>query len=525
MAGLVFINGNLLTQDPARPHAEALAVDGDRIAAVGSTADVEPAVRPGARTVDLGGRTLVPGFNDAHAHAWKLGQLLTDVLDVRGVESLASLQASLRAFAARRPAGTWLQARGYNEALLAERRHPMRGDLDAAVADRPVLLTRVCGHVAVANSRALDVAGVGPASAPPPGGRIDRGPDGRPTGLFYETAVGLVSSHVPLPTAAEYEAMVRAFGRHQLERGITSSSDCGVRPELVEMYRALDARGALTQRLNVMPLRRVDGRSDNLPLPDRSLTERLRVDTIKLLADGGLSSATAALRESYRHADTRGVHRLEEEELRELMRETHAAGWRLAVHAIGDEAIERVLSAYESLGPEVPRRRHRIEHLGLPDRGHLRRAASLKIVAVPQTVFIHSLGRNFREYLPEALLARAYPVREMMEAGIPVALSSDAPVVEEDSPLLGIQAAVLRRDADGIAIAPDQAITAAEALRAYTAGGAFASGDEANRGTLSPGKWADLAVLSGDPVAVDPEGLSRIRVDMTVVGGKIVFER
>ena len=173
----------------------------------------------------------------------------------------------------------------------------------------------------------------------------------------------------------------------------------------------------------------------------------------------------------------------------------------------------------------MPRRRHRIEHLGLPRRDHLRRAASLKIVAVPQTVFIHSLGRNFRDYLPEALLARAYPVREMMEAGIPVALSSDAPVVEEDSPLLGIQAAVLRRDAEGIAIAPDQAITAAAALRAYTAGGAFASGDEANRGTLRPGQWADLAVLSDDPVAVDPEELSRIRVDMTVVGGKIVFER
>jgi predicted amidohydrolase YtcJ len=525
VAGLVFVNGNLLTQDPERPHAEALAVDGERIAAVGSRADVAPAVRPGARTIDLGGRTMVPGFNDAHAHAWKVGQLLTDVLDVRGVGSLASLQASLRGFAARRPEATWLQARGYNEALMAERRHPVRDDLDAAVADRPLLLTRVCGHVAVANSRALDVAGVGPASAPPPGGRIDRGPDGRPTGLLSETAMGLVSSQLPVPTAADYEAMVQAFGRHQLERGITSSSDCGVRPELVEAYRAMDARGALTQRLSVMPLRRLDGRSDNLPLPERSRSERLRVDTIKLLADGGLSSATAALSMCYRHAETRGVHRFEAEELRELMRESHAAGWRLAIHAIGDEAIERVVSAYESLGPEVPRRRHRIEHLGLPDRGHLRRAASLKIVAVPQTVFIHSLGRNFREYLPEALLARAYPVREMMEAGIPVALSSDAPVVEEDSPLLGIQAAVLRRDAEGIAIAPDQAITAAAALHAYTAGGAFATADEANRGTLGPGKWADLAVLSDDPVGVDPEELSRIRVDMTVVGGKIVFER
>jgi predicted amidohydrolase YtcJ len=525
MAGLAFVNGNLLTQDPERPRADALAVEGGRIVAVGSRADVEPAVRPGTRTVDLEGRTLVPGFNDAHAHAWKLGQLLTGVLDVRRSDSLASLQESLRAFAARRPGGAWVEARGYNEAHMKERRHPTRADLDAAVGDRPVFLTRVCGHAAVANSRALEMAGVQAATAPPPGGRIERDADGRPTGLLYETAMGLVSAHVPPPTAAEHGDMVRAFGRHQLARGITSSSDCGVRPDLLAAYRDMDARGELTQRLNVMPLCRLDGSAVDLPLPGRSLSDHLRVDTAKLLADGGLSSATAALRESYRHARTRGVHRFEEEELRELMRETHAAGWRLAVHAIGDDAIERVLSAYELLGPEVARRRHRIEHLGLPDADQLRRAGRLGIVAAPQTVFIHSLGLNFREYLPERLLARAYPVREMMEAGIPVALSSDAPVVDEDSPLLGMQAAVRRRDADGHAIAADQAITAAQALRAYTMGGAFATGDEANRGSLSPGKWADLAVLSDDPVAADPETLGAIRVDMTVVGGKIVFER
>jgi predicted amidohydrolase YtcJ len=298
-----------------------------------------------------------------------------------------------------------------------------------------------------------------------------------------------------------------------------------VRPELLQAYRAMDGRGALTQRLNVMPLRRLDGATVNLALPDRSATDRLRIDTVKLFADGGLSSATAALRERYRHADTRGVPRFEAGELRELMRETHAAGWRLAVHAIGDEAIDRVLSGYESLGPEVSRRRHRIEHFGLPDAEHLGRAARMGIVAVPQTVFVHSLGRNFRQYLPERLLARAYPVRGMLEAGITVALSSDAPVVEEDSPLLGIQAAVLRRDADGHAIAADQSIGAAEALRAYTMGGAIATGDEGNRGSLRPGKWADLAVLSADPTALEPEAVSAIRVDMTVVGGKIVFER
>jgi predicted amidohydrolase YtcJ len=525
MAGLVFFNGNLLTQDPERPRADALAAGGERIVAVGPRADVERAAPPGSRRVDLDGRTLVPGFNDAHAHAWKLGQLLTGVVDLRGTDSLSSLQAALRRFAERLPAGAWLQARGFNEAVMKEGRPPSRWDLDAAVADRPAVITRVCGHALVANSRALAVAGVGAASAAPPGGRIERTPEGEPTGLFYDAAMGLVSAHVPAPTEDEYEAILRAFARHQLARGVTSSSDCGVRPDLLRAYRTLDARGALTQRLNVMPLRRLDGATANLPLPERSVTDHLRIDTVKLFADGGLSSATAALRESYRHADTRGVPRFEAGELAALMREAHEAGWRLAVHAIGDEAIDRVLSGYESLGPEVAGRRHRIEHLGLPDPDQLRRAARLGLVAVPQTAFIPSLGRNFRQYLPDRLLARAYPVREMMEAGLAVALSSDAPVVEEDGPLLGIQAAILRRDADGHAIAPEQAITAEQALRAYTVGGAIASGDEGNRGRLRAGQWADLAVLGDDPTAVEPEAVAEIPVDMAVVGGRIVFER
>jgi predicted amidohydrolase YtcJ len=337
--------------------------------------------------------------------------------------------------------------------------------------------------------------------------------------------MGLVTAHVPAPTEAEYETMVRAFARHQLERGITSSSDCGVRPELLRAYRGMDERGALAQRMTVLPLRRLDGATANLALPERFVSDHLRIDTVKLFADGGLSSATAALRRRYRHADTRGVPRFEQGELDALMLEAREAGWRLAVHAIGDEAIERVLVGYEKLAERGPRRRHRIEHFGLPDPGQVRRAAQLGLVAVPQTVFIHSLGRNFRQYLPDPLLARAYPVREMMEAGIPVALSSDAPVVEEDAPLLGIQAAIIRRDADGHPIAADQAITAEQALRAYTVGGAIASGDEDNRGQLRAGQWADIAVLSADPTAVEPEALVAIRVDMTVVGGKIVFER
>jgi predicted amidohydrolase YtcJ len=249
------------------------------------------------------------------------------------------------------------------------------------------------------------------------------------------------------------------------------------------------------------------------------------VDTVKFLADGGLSGATAALSSSYRHAATRGVLRFTRDELLTLCRESHEAGWRIATHAIGDVAIDQVLSVYEALGAHPRGLAHRIEHFGLPDATQLSRAARLQVIAVPQTVFIHSLGRNFREYLPDAFLPRCYPVRSMLDAGVMVALSSDAPVVEDDNPLLGIAAAITRRDREGDTIAPEQAVDVGEALYAYTMGGAKASGDDRNRGSIEPGKWADLAVLSANPLTTEPEALTGITIDMTMLAGEVVFER
>ena len=188
-------------------------------------------------------------------------------------------------------------------------------------------------------------------------------------------------------------------------------------------------------------------------------------------------------------------------------------------------AIDEVLEVYEALGPHPHGLAHRIEHFGLPDAVQLDRASRLRVIAAPQTIFIHSLGRNFRNYLPDSFFPRTYPIRAMLDAGVRVALSSDAPVVEDDNPLAGMMAAIVRRDADGEAIALEQAITAREALYGYTMGGAVATGDESNRGSIASGKWADLAVLSANPLAVDPESLTDIKVDMTLVAGRIVFER
>jgi predicted amidohydrolase YtcJ len=521
---LVLYNGHVLTQ-AVPPVAGAVGVRAGRIAIVGSTEDVAREAGASTRRIDLAGCTLVPGFNDAHAHIWKIGHLLTSMLDLRGVEGLDDLGERVRNFSARLPDGAWLLGRGYNEAAMREKRPPRRADLDRAAPNRPVVLTRTCGHLYAANSRALEAAGIGPGTASPAGGIVERDERGQPTGLLHETAMGLMTSVMPPPTAGDYETMILAALRHQLSLGITSSSDCGVAPALLKVYRALDARGALPSRINVMPLGRVDGVAGPLPLAGRFESEKLRVDTIKFLADGGLSGATAALSVNYRHASHRGVLRFDREELLELCREAHQAGWRIATHAIGDVAIDQILDIYESLGPHPRGLAHRIEHFGLPDASQLARAATLHVVAAPQPIFIHSLGRNFRNYLPASFLPRTYPIRAMLDAGLRVALSSDAPVVENDDPLAGMMAAITRRDSEGHAIAKEQAIDAREALYGYTMGGAVASGDEPNRGSIEPGKWADLTVLSGDPLSVPTEALADIEVDLTFVGGHVAFER
>ena len=521
MPDTLFVNGTLWTGAGERQGQTALAVAGARIVAVGTDDDVLNLRRPGTRVVDLAGQTLLPGFVDAHAHIWKIGHLLTTLLDLRGAGSLADLGARIRAKAAALPAGAWLHGRGYNEARFPEGRGPTRRDLDAIVADRPVVLMRTCAHIVACNSRALEAAGIGRDTLPPPGGEIERDADGEPTGVLSERAMGLVLQRLPPPTAADYAAMITAALRHQLSRGITSTNDAGVAPDLLDVYRRLDADGQLPARVNVMALGIVDG-AGAVPLGEQTVTDRLRVDTVKFFADGGLSGATAALGMPYRHADTRGVLRMDDDEFLQLAREAHDAGWRLATHAIGDVAIDQVLRVYEALGRGP--RRHRIEHFGLPDPDHLARAARLGLIVVPQTIFVRALGRNFRHYLPDRLLARAYPVRRMIDAGMTVALSSDAPVVEDDSPLAGIEAALCRRDDEGHAIAPDESITLDEALDAYTRGGAIASGDEADRGQLRAGQRADLAVVSGNLLTTPPEALTSLHVTQTWVDGRQVFE-
>ncbi len=527
MNKIIFYDGIIHTMNPAKPTADSLVIDENgRIEFVGSIFEMGT-FASNAERVDLAGRTLIPGFNDAHVHVWKLGLLLTVQVDARG-EAAPTIPAIIERFRERArstSAGVWLTGRGYNEAALPEKRHPTRADLDAASQTHPIALTRTCGHMIVANSLALKLAGITSETPDPPGGVIVKDEHGEPTGLLQETAMGLITRVIPDYDDATLANAIQAAMKHQLSLGITSATDPLLTPLHLKVYHQIEARGEMAVRMNGLPIRRPDGGTETLPLPEKYLSDTFRVDTVKFFADGGLSGATAAVSEPYKITGTKGVLRFETEELFELMLEAHVNGFRIATHAIGDVALEQVISVYERLYQRHPSPlRHRIEHLGLPSPSQLIRCKAMNVIAVPQTVFLPALGDTYRRYLPDSFFPRCYPVREMLLNRLTVALSSDAPVVPDDNPILGMKAAMDRLDPFGQPIAKEQAISAYDALYAYTMGGAVASGDQDNRGSLEVGKWGDVVILNGDPLTTPANAFLKLCVEQTYVGGKLVYE-
>lgn len=522
----LYTNGIIHTMDATQPTAEAVLVsDNGRIAFVGWVQDANPPAN--TKQIDLGGRTLLPGFNDAHVHIWKLGLLLTVQVDVRlaNPQNIPQLVDAIRAHAESQPDG-WILGRGYDEASMDEGRHPTKDDLNAVSETRPLALTRICGHIMALNSRALELAGIDADTPNPPGGVIERDDSGAPTGILKESAMALVNRAIPPVTHAQMADAIAACHQHQLTLGITSATDPLLTPFHLEVYRQMEADGRLAVRTNGLPVRRVDGGTETMPLPEKYVSDTLRIDSVKFFADGGLSGATAALAVNYKVTGDNGVLRYETDDLMQLMWEAHDAGYRIGTHAIGDRALDQVIGCYEALYARKPSSvRHRIEHFGLPNTSHVKRAAALDVIAVPQTVFLPALGRNFRRYLPDAYIPRCYPQRSLWNAGMTVALSSDAPVVPDDNPMLGMRAAIDRRDHAGNPIALHEALTVREALWAYTMGGAVASGDDANRGSLTVGKHADMVILDRDPLQTPTPELTSIQVQQTMVGGEVVYER
>ncbi len=491
MSRKLFYNARVLTQDKRYPQAAAFMVESGRFTAVGddlTDADAE-------ERIDLQGAFVLPGYHDAHIHIWKVGNLLTHMLDLRGVRSMEEMQEKLLDYSRAHPEMSWIQARGFNEADFPDQRMPNKLDLDKVISDRPVVVTRTCAHQIIVNSVALNAAQVQPHTPAPQGGEIKYLPDGSLAGHFTETAIGLILSKIPKYSAAELRMMVNAAQESFIRLGITSATDPAVDRDLLQVYRDMERNGELKVRVHAVPIRVPDGANKVYPNPERYDADFLKVSTVKFFADGGLSGRTAAVYKPYLHGNETGVLRLTHDNFLQWARESQEAGLMIATHAIGDAAIDLVVRVYQEIGSGI---RHRIEHLGLPSDDHLAMMRSLGVSAVMQPIFIRELGKNFRDALEKERLEQLYPCRKVLDEGINLALSTDAPVVRTIDPAVNIRSAMDRTPENGEPIGPGQAITLSEAQYAYTMGSAVASGTQHNIGSITVGKVADFQILRSE---------------------------
>ena len=522
--GKLYFNATVLTQDSRHAAASAFAVLDGKIVAAGNAEDLLRIHGDRFQRIDLQGATVLPGFNDAHIHIWKVGNLMTYLLDLRGVQSLDEMKQKLSDYSKRNPELPWIQARGFNEVLFTGQRMPNRFDLDEVISDRPVSVMRTCAHQLIVNTAALMATGITHHTIIPPGGEMKWLPDGSLAGHFTETALGLVTNKIPPYSAEQYRQMISAAQDELLKVGVTAATDPAVMPDLLEVYKSMDRNGELKIRVNAIPILVPDGASGVLPLPEHYESAYLKVDTLKFFSDGGLSGKTAALKQPYLHTDDHGVLRLTKDFFLPLARKAQANGFRIATHAIGDAAIDLVLEVYQEIAQEnVSQLRHRIEHLGLPSDTNLEVMHALQVSAVMQPVFIDELGKNFRQYLPNPYLDKVYPARDVLNHQVNLAFSTDAPVVKDFNPLTGLYAAAERVDADGMPLGASQRITLEESIYAYTMGSAIANGDQDNRGSLSKAKWADFIVLDKNISKISSRDLSGCRLLQTFVNGNCQY--
>ncbi|MFF6883230.1 amidohydrolase [Streptomyces sp. NPDC012421] len=560
-ADLVFVGGRVVTVDAEFSVAEALAVTGSVIGAVGTREDVAPLVGPATRVIDLKGATLLPGINDSHLHGCAFGMSsppLSLDLSHPAVASLADVAEAVREAAGRTPAGQWITGHGWDTGYLAEcvadpSRHPSRADLDAVSPDHAVVLYSFSGHATWVNSKALELMGIDRDTVAPPGGAIVKDGAGEPTGLLHEGAQALVQNALPALSRQERTEAIRSTLATLAALGVTSYTEPGLGPggegimrgalgaETLDVYRELHAAGDLTARVGVLLLptgmastaeefaRNLDDLDGAAPEDD---PRRLTVHGVKIFADGIVPNKTAWMHEPYVGGGCGALcvgGDIDDErvaEIRAMVRHAHAAGHQLGVHATGDRAIDTVADAFAEAASAHPRddARHYVIH------GDFLTPHAMKVLAA------HDYGVNMNptikwtvadmeeDFVGAGRAAYAWPYRDAIDAGVRVASGSDAPVTHPDW-RQGVATMVLRESkAAGRVSGPDQRIALTEAIRTYTAEAAWQDFADDWKGSLEPGKVADLCVVDGDLLGADPHAIPEMPVVLTVMDGRIVHD-
>ena len=524
MGTLLIHNANIISfQEGFDNEAnDTILINENIISAVGKYEDLKVFIKSDTQIIDAAGKTIMPGFNDSHIHIWKVGNLKTFMLDVRGVESKEEMLELMTIYDKQNPHLKWITARGFNEASWKEKELPTKVDLDTISTIKPIYLIRTCAHIAVCNSLALEISGINTLTKVPEGGTIIMGNDQEPNGIITETSLGLVVNKIPPYSIEDLKIMIRACRDEMYSYGITAATDPAVDPMLIQAYKEMNEDNGLGFRLNILPIILPDGSEQPYPIPSKFNSDFLNINTVKFFADGGLSGKTAALKKTYKNSREKGVLRLNKIQYYNLCRQCMQKGLGIATHAIGDAAIEMVIEIYSKLNKKYPSLIKRIEHLALPEKKHLEAMAVNNIACNMQTIFLDELGKNFIQYLDDDYLNQCYPVRSVLAQSILLALSSDAPVVKNFNPLKGIAAAINRKSKEGIEIGKNQNITVKEALRAYTISAAKIS-DENRFGSLQIGQLADFIILNKNPLTTDILDFDKIKVVSTYVNGKEVW--
>ncbi|MFN7946353.1 MAG: amidohydrolase [Blastocatellia bacterium] len=532
VADLALINGKIRTVNETQPQAEAVACRQGRIVAVGTTAEIRRLIGATTRVVDLQGRLVVPGFNDAHVHFFNGGAGLASV-QLRDAKSEAEFRERIRAFAAKLRPGRWMLEGNWDHENWTPTRLPTRQLIDEVTPHNPVFIQRLDGHMALANSLALKLAGVTRETPDPPGGTIVRDEKGEPTGVLKDAAMSFVSRVIPKPDDEEIAEAVRAAMRYAAENGVTSVQDMSASPDVLAVYQKLLAKNELTVRIyGHQPLATWE-RLASVGVRAAFGGEKLKIGGLKGFADGSLGSTTALFFEPYLDApDTAGLPSDEmfpESGMQERILKADRAGLQIAIHAIGDKANSMILAMFqEAIRQNGERdRRFRIEHAQHLRKAEIQQFARLRVIASMQPYHAIDDGRWAEKRIGPERAKGTYAFRSLLDAGAILAFGSDWFVAPME-PLMGIYAAATRRTLDGKhpqGWVPEEKITVAEAIRAYTMGSAYASFDEKLKGSIEPGKVADLAVLSADILTINPVEIEKTKVMMTVFDGKVIYER
>jgi predicted amidohydrolase YtcJ len=527
---LILAHGKIWTVNPQQKEAEAVALAGNRILAVGSTSEILKLKQPETLVVNLEGRRVLPGFDDAHVHFYSGGANLAGP-QLRYSKSEQEFRDTLAAFAQQLPKGEWITGGDWDHENWSPARLPTRQLIDPVTKNWPVFVSRLDGHMALANSLALKLAGVDKETKDVPGGVIVRDRNGEPTGILKDAAQGLVEKVIPPPSQKQIRVAIKAAQAYANAQGVTSVQDMSASPDVFRAYQTMLHNGELQVRVSGhQPLPSWQRLADIGMLADFG-GEHLHMGGVKGFADGSLGSTTALFFQPYLDApNTSGIASAElayPEKMAKNIEGADAAGLQIAIHAIGDKANNTILGMYETVAREHGERdrRWRIEHAQHLLPTDIPRFAQLHVIASMQPYHCIDDGRWAEKRIGAERAKTTYAFRSLLDAGAILAFGSDWDVAPM-SPLMGIYAATTRRTLDGKhpdGWVPEQKISVEEAVRAYTMGSAYASFEDKIKGSIEPGKLADLIVLSDDIFAIDPVKIADTKVQLTILDGKVVL--